>query len=68
MLFAPLKGWRPVEVTDHRTAVDCAHILNDLSDRLFSAARRIRLVQDTLTTHAMAALYEAFPPAGTRQS
>ena len=26
MLFAPLEGWRHVEVTDHHTAVDYAHV------------------------------------------
>jgi hypothetical protein len=27
MLFAPLEGWRHVEVTDRHTAVDYAHLL-----------------------------------------
>jgi hypothetical protein len=43
--------------TDHRTAVDYAHILKDLSDRHFPSACRIRLVQDNLNTHTIAALY-----------
>jgi hypothetical protein len=29
MLFAPLEGWRHVEVTDRHTAVDYAHLLNE---------------------------------------
>jgi hypothetical protein len=33
MLFAPLEGWRHVEVTDRHTAVDYAHVLKDLADR-----------------------------------
>jgi hypothetical protein len=32
MIFAPLEGWRHVEVTDRHTAVDYAHILKELSD------------------------------------
>jgi hypothetical protein len=32
MLFAPLEGFRRIAVTDHRTAIDYAHILKDLSD------------------------------------
>jgi hypothetical protein len=32
MLFAPLEGWRHVEVTDQRTAKDFARILKELSD------------------------------------
>jgi len=67
MLFAPLEGWRHVEVTDHRTAVDYAHILKDLSDVHFPHAQKIILVQDNLNTHAKASLYEAFPPAEARR-
>ena len=32
MMFAPLKGWRRVEVTDHHAAVDYAKVLKELSD------------------------------------
>ena len=35
MMFAPLEGWRHVEVTDRHTAVDYAQILKDLSDKHF---------------------------------
>jgi hypothetical protein len=35
MLFAPLEGWRHVEVTDQRTPVDFARILKGLSDTHF---------------------------------
>jgi DDE superfamily endonuclease len=67
MLFAPLEGWRHVEVTDRRTAVDYACILKDLSDIHFPHAKKIVLVQDNLNTHAKASLYEAFPPAEARR-
>src|ERR1017187_5857775 len=33
MMFAPLEGWRHVEVTDRHSAVDYAQILKDLSDK-----------------------------------
>jgi hypothetical protein len=36
MLFAPLEGFRHIEVTDRRTAIDYAKILKDLSDILFT--------------------------------
>ena len=29
MLFAPLQGWRHVEVTKRRTAIDYAHVLKE---------------------------------------
>src|ERR1700712_5959817 len=46
MLFAPLEGWRHVEVTDRRAAIDYAVILKDLSDRHFPNTSKIVLVQD----------------------
>ena len=54
MLFAPLEGWRHVEVTDHHTAVDYAHVLKDLADRHFPHAKTIVLVQDNLNIHSKA--------------
>ena len=62
MLFAPLEGWRWVEVKDQRTAKDYARVLKDLSDVHFAKAEKITLVQDNLNTHTPASLYEAFEP------
>lgn len=67
MMFAPLEGWRHVEVTDRHTAVDYAQILRDLSDTHFPDARKIVLVQDNLNTHKPASLYEAFPAPEARR-
>jgi hypothetical protein len=67
MLFAPLEGWRHVEVTDRHAALDYAQVLKDLSDRHFRRARKIVLVQDNLSTHKPASLYEAFPAAEARR-
>ncbi len=67
MIFAPLEGWRHVEVTDHHTAVDYAQILKDLSDTHFPNAAKIVLVQDNLSTHKPASLYEAFPAPEARR-
>jgi len=67
MLFAPLEGWRRVKVTDRHAAVDYAHVLKDLSDVHFPGASRIVLVQDNLSTHKTASLYEAFPPDEARR-
>jgi hypothetical protein len=67
MLFAPLEGFRHVEVTDRRTAIDYATILKDLSDIHFPHAKKIVLVQDNLNTHSKASLYEAFPPAEAKR-
>jgi hypothetical protein len=67
MLFAPLEGWRHVEVTDRHTAVDYARLLKELSDKHFPHAARIVLVQDNLNTHKPASLYEAFPAVEARR-
>jgi hypothetical protein len=67
MLFAPLEGWRHVEVKDRRTSKDYAHVLKDLSDVFFAKAEKIVLVQDNLSTHTPAALYEAFEPQEARR-
>ena len=67
MLFAPLEGWRHVEVTDRHTAVDYAHVLKDLADVHFPDAKAIVLVQDNLNIHAKSSLYEAFPAAEARR-
>lgn len=56
MLFAPLEGWRHVEVTERRTAVDYAKILRDLVDIHFPGASKMVLVQDNLNTHTPASL------------
>src|SRR5947209_596838 len=67
MLFAPLEGWRHVEVTDRRAAIDYAHVLKDLADHHFPHARTIALVQDNLNIHSKASLYEAFPAPEARR-
>jgi len=67
MMFAPLEGWRHVKVTDRRAAVDYAQALKDLSDTHFPNADKIVLVQDNLSTHTAASLYEAFPAAEARR-
>ncbi len=67
MMFAPLEGWRHVKVTDRRAALDYAAVLKELSDTHFPQASRIVLVQDNLSTHKPASLYQAFPAAEARR-
>ena len=66
MLFAPLEGWRRVEVTDRRTKVDWARAIKRLVDEDFPD-KRVVLVMDNLNTHAPSSLYEAFEPAEARR-
>ena len=45
MLFAPLEGWRRVEVTDRRTKADWARVINLVDE---DYAHNIVLVMDNL--------------------
>ena len=67
MTFAPLEGWRHVEVTDRHTAVDYAYILKELSDKHFPHSKKIVLMLDNLNTHKPASLYEPFPASEARR-
>jgi hypothetical protein len=58
----PLAGWRHVAVTEHRGRVDWAGFIRSLLDGHHRDAERVVLVMDQLNTHALASLYEAFPP------
>ena len=48
MAFAPLEGHRHIKVTSHRAKTDYAHFSTDLSDKYFTNAEKIVLVQDDL--------------------
>ena len=75
MLFAPLEGWRRVEVTDRRTKADWARVVKQLVDEDYPHKDRIVLVMDNpvssmgqaLNTHHPASLYEEFEPAEARR-
>jgi DDE superfamily endonuclease len=67
MMFAPLEGWRNVEVADRHAAADYAHVLKELSDVHFPGAAKIVLVRDNLSTHTPASLYAAFPALEARR-
>ena len=62
-----LAGYRHVEVTERRTAVDYVQQLQWLADVRYPYARKIRLVQDNLKTHRLANLYLVFPPDEARR-
>jgi DDE superfamily endonuclease len=61
--FEPLAGWRHVELSNSRTALDWARVVKALADsRRYKDAERIVLVMDQLNTHGPWSLYEAFAP------
>ena len=67
MLFAPLEGWRRVEVRERRTMVDWAYVVKRLVDEDYADRERIVLVMDNLNTHKLSSLYEAFEPSEARR-
>ena len=67
MLFAPLEGWRRVEVTERRTRLDWAEVVRKLVDEDYADRERIVLVMDNLNTHHPSSLYEAFETAEARR-
>jgi transposase len=67
MVFEPLAGHRWVKVTERRTAVDFAHVIQELVDEQYPQAEKIVLVMDNLNTHKPASLYEALAPAEARR-
>jgi hypothetical protein len=62
MVCEPMVGWRRVEVTQQRTAIDYAHLLKTLVDEDYAQADKLLVVQDNLNTHSPASLYKAFEP------
>jgi DDE superfamily endonuclease len=62
-----LTGYRHVEVTERRTAVDYAWRLQWLANVCYPNAKKIRLVHDNLNTHRLANLYLVFPPPQARR-
>lgn len=63
----PQAHWRHIEVTEHRTMIDCAQQMKWLVDERYPDAEVVRLVSDQLNIHRIASLYEAFPPEAARR-
>ena len=63
LTFEPLAGWRHVELSASRTALDWARVVKQLVDApRYKDAAQIVLVMDQLNTHTPASLYEGFAP------
>lgn len=65
--FAPLAGWRRVEVTERRTARDFGAFLRYVVGEVYAGAEKVVLVTDNLNVHGVGSLYEAFAPAEARR-
>jgi hypothetical protein len=60
--FEPDAGYRHVEVTERRTAVDFAQMVKWLVDERYAEAQVVRVVLDQLNTPTGASRYEADEP------
>jgi len=67
LFFEPLCGWRRIDVTESRTAIDWAYQIRTLVDEDYPDADIIHVVMDNLNTHSCASLYKAFKPAEARR-
>ena len=63
----PLRGWRQVKVTAHRTKIDFAELIRELVDVHYPEAEKIVLVMDNLNTHTPGSLYDAFAAAEAKR-
>jgi len=67
LLTEPLTGWRTIDISVQRTAVDWAHQIKHLLDDGYPDADTVTLVCDNRNTHKIASLYEAFAPTEARR-
>ncbi len=66
MVAEPLAGQRQVVVTDSHNSKEWAKVVGRIVEEWYADAERITLVQDNLSAHRKAALYEVFEPSRAR--
>ena len=66
MIVEPLGGRRVVHVRERHTAQDWAAEVAYIVEEMYPTAPKITLLQDNLSAHKKAALYECFPPERAR--
>ena len=60
MIAEPKQGKRFIQVKDCHDSHQWAKVIAFIAEKLYSKAERITLIQDNLTAHRKAALYEVF--------
>lgn len=66
MICEPLAGKRELFVTPNHTAHQWAEVVAYVAEQMYPEAEKISLVQDNLSAHKKAALYEVFPAQRAR--
>lgn len=54
--FEPKRGWRHLDITERRTAVDLALAMRRLADEHYPTTEKVRVVLDNLNTHSPASV------------
>lgn len=67
MVVEALKGYRQVFIRDNHKATTYAEIIQYLAEERYPKAKKITLVEDNLSAHKLATLYELLPPAKARE-
>ena len=58
----PLRGWRYVQVCEHRKFEDWAFFMRQVLNDFYPEATTVHLVVDNLNIHTATAFYKTFPP------
>lgn len=67
MIAEPKAGKREVMICENRTAKQWAKVIGHIAEDLYPQACRITIVEDNLSAHRRAALYEIYPAERARQ-
>jgi hypothetical protein len=66
MIVEPLGGYREVLIEDNHKSDTYARVVAHIAETIYPAAKRITLIEDNLSGHKLAALYQVFPPERAR--
>lgn len=66
MIVEALAGRREVHIEDNHNSQTYAKIVAHIAEQMYPAAEKITLVEDNLSAHKLAALYEIFEPQRAR--
>lgn len=66
MIIEALAGRREVHIEDDHSSQTYAKIIAHIAEQMYPHAKRITIVEDNLSAHKLAALYEIFEPQRAR--
>jgi len=67
MILEALGGKREVHIEDNHNSQTYAKIVAHIAEQMYPEAKRITIVEDNLSAHKLAALYELFDAARARE-